>query len=336
MLNSDPGTSQVSSDTLRQKLIRLQLRLPLIQIIALGVVYAYGASALGLGNWLSIKQILIVASLFGLAATGQTLLVLIGGFDLSVSGFIVASALIVTSLHSNWHVSSGIAVLFAAVGGAVLGGLSGTICHRFRIQPLVITLAMGTIALGAIQVQTGGAFAGSAPGWLTHLMSPKTKTLGIIGLPPPVVIWIVVGAAMQIFVHRTVSGRRLLATGANPRAAGNSLINTRRVWTLSFAFSGAVAALVGVLVAGYAGSVDGSIGDPYLFGSVVAVIVGGTVFGGPGDYVRTMIGALFLTVVNFVLVGKGANQAIQDIVYGLAILIAVSLYGRERSLRDHV
>ena len=108
------------------------------------------------------------------------------------------------------------------------------------------------------------------------------------------------------------------------------------MWTFAFAFSAAVAALVGVLIAGFAGSVDGSIGDPYLFEGVVSVIVGGTIFGGPGDYTRTCIGALFVTVLTTVLVGHGATAATEQIVYGAIILLAVALHGRERSLRDRV
>ena len=81
---------------------------------------------------------------------------------------------------------------------------------------------------------------------------------------------------------------------------------------------------------------DGTSGDPYLFGSVVAVIVGGTVFGGPGDYTRTILGALFVTVLNVVLIGHGVNQAWQDIVYGVVVLFAVSIYGKERRVRDAV
>ena len=147
---------------------------------------------------------------------------------------------------------------------------------------------------------------------------------------------LVVAVLMALFLHRTPPGRRLMATGANPRAAEYSLIKTRRVWTLAFAFSAVASALVGVLVGGFAGAVDPTVGDPYLFGSVVAVIVGGTVFGGPGDYTRTVLGALFLEVVNVVLIGHGATQADQDIIYGVAILVAVSLYGRERGLRDTI
>ena len=73
-----------------------------------------------------------------------------------------------------------------------------------------------------------------------------------------------------------------------------------------------------------------------MFQSVIAVIVGGTVFGGPGDYARTVVGALFVTVVTTVLVGHGADQADQQIIFGITILFAVALYGRERGFRDRI
>jgi ribose transport system permease protein len=319
-----------------RRLVGLQARFPLLQVVLLIAVYTYAATSLRLSSWHSIREILTLASLAGLAATGQTLLILMGGFDLSVSNFILSSALVVSVLRDQWGVSYVVAILVAVVAGGVLGALAGQICHRFEIQPLIVTLAMGGIAVGLVQVQTGGTFAGSSPPWLIRLASPATDTFGVIGIPPLFAIWIVVTVLMTLFLHRTTGGRRVMATGANPRAAEYSLINTRRVWTLAFAFSGIVSALVGLLVAGSAASVDSTVGDPYLFQSVVAVIVGGTVFGGPGDYSRTALGALFLTVVNFVLVGKGATPADQNMIYGAAILIAVALYGRERRLRDRI
>ena len=91
-----------------------------------------------------------------------------------------------------------------------------------------------------------------------------------------------------------------------------------------------------MLIGGFAGTADSTLGDPYLFQSVVAVIVGGTVFGGPGDYTRTCVGALFLTVLTTVLVGHGASAAEEEIIYGAIILIAVAVYGRQRRLRDRL
>jgi ribose transport system permease protein len=252
-----------------------------------------------------------------------------------VSGFIVAGALTVTALNLKYHISFLEALVCALVGAGVLGGAAGYVCHRFRINPLVVTLATGTIAVGIVEVQNGGLADGNAPQWLTNLAEPVSKTFGV-GLPPAIAIWIVVAVLFAFFLYRTKIGRNLFATGANPRAADYALINTRRVWVGAFAFSAVTSALVGTLIGGYAGTVVSTLGDPYLFQSVVAVIVGGTIFGGPGDYTRTVIGALFLTVLVTVLVGHGASAATEEIVYGLIILVAVAIYGRERRLRDRL
>jgi ribose transport system permease protein len=328
-----------SGDRLRAARARLgaiQGQFPVFQIVALVVVFIYGAISLpGLASWTSIRSILVLSALVGLASGGQTLLILIGGFDLGVSGFIVAGALTVTALTGVYHISFGVALLLAVVGSGILGGIAGYVCHRFAINPLVVTLAMGTLAVGLVAVQNGGLVDGNAQQWLDTFAEPATRTFGL-SVPPTIVIWAVVLVAFAILLHRTRLGRSLLATGSNSRAADYALINTRRVWTVTFAFSAIASALVGVLIAGFAGSVDSALGDPYLFQSVVAVIVGGTVFGGPGDYTRTCIGALLLTVLTTVLVGHGASPADEEIIYGLIILAAIAVYGRQRRLRDRM
>ena len=314
----------------------VQARFPVAQVVALIVVFIYGVITLpGLGAWTSIRSILVLAALVGLASGGQTLLILIGGFDLGVSGFIVAGALTVTALRSAYHLSFGVALLLAIVGAGVLGGAAGYICHRFAINPLVVTLAMGTLAIGIVAVLNGGLVNGNSPQWLSDLAEPATRTFGL-SVPPSIVIWAVVLVLFAILLHRTRLGRSLLATGANSRAADYALVSTRRVWTATFAFSAIASALVGLLIGGFAGTISDGLGDPYLFQSVVAVIVGGTVFGGPGDYTRTCVGALFLTVLTTVLVGHGASPAVEEIVYGLIILAAIAVYGRQRRLRDRL
>lgn len=313
-----------------------QSRFPVFQVVALVVVFIYGAISLpGLGSWNSIRSILVLSALVGLASGGQTLLILIGGFDLGVSGFIVAGALTVTALQVKYNIPFGVALLLAVIGSAVLGGLAGYICHRFAINPLVVTLAMGTIAVGIVAVQNNGLVNGNAPQWLNTLAEPVTRTWGL-PVPPTIVIWIAVVIVFAVLLYRTRLGRNLLATGANSRAADFALINTRLVWTATFAFSAVASALVGCLIGGFSGNVSSPLGDPYLFQSVVSVIVGGTVFGGPGDYTRTTVGALFLTVLTTVLVGHGATPAFEEIVYGAIILAAIAVYGRQRRLRDRL
>jgi ribose transport system permease protein len=317
-------------------LTAVQARFPVVQLVAVVAVYLYGVITLpGFSSWLAVRAILVLASLAALASGGQTLLILMGGFDLGVSGFIVAGAFAVTVLTIHFGVSISVALVFAVVGAAILGGLSGYICHRFWINPLVITLAMGTMAVGIVLVLNGGVATGNAPPWLTNLTAPVTQTFGL-PIPPTVAIWVVVVLLFALFLQRTTAGRHVFATGANARAADYALISTRRVWIATFAFSAVASVLVGVLIGGEVGTATTATGDPYLFQSVVAVIVGGTIFGGPGDYTRTSIGALFLTVLITVLVGHGATQADQYIIYGAIILIALTIYGRQRRLRDRL
>jgi ribose transport system permease protein len=318
------------------RLAAIQERIPLIQLVALAAVFIFGVITLpGLGTWVSIRSILVLAALIGLASCGQTLLILMGGFDLGVSGFIVAGGLTTTALNLKWGVGFGTALGIALLLALVLGSFAGYICHRFRINPLVVTLAMGSIVIGLVKVQIGEQANGYPTQWMQDLAMPVTRTFGV-GIPPSVVIWIVVIVLFAVFLHRTRLGRNLFATGANPRAADNALINTRRVWMVAFAFSAVTSTLVGILIGGFNGQIVDTGGDAYLFQSVVAVIVGGTIFGGPGDYTRTAIGALFITVLITVLVGHGASKAVEFIVYGGIILVAVAIYGRERRLRDRV
>ena len=179
--------------------------------MALVAVFAYGAIDLGFWNWGSVKQILVLASLAGLASVGQTLLILMGGFDLSISGFIVSSALVVSVLKEKWGVSFAVAILIAVVGAGMLGALAGQICHRYQIQPLIVTLAMGTIALGLIQVQTGGLVLGHRAR-LADQRWPRRgrRRSGSSTSRRWSSIWAVVAVLMGLFLHRTIAGGRVL------------------------------------------------------------------------------------------------------------------------------
>lgn len=322
--------------SVRERLSQLQRRFPLIQVGIFLVAFGYGAIAMeGFFSWPSIRSMLVLAALIGIAALGQTLVVILGGFDLSVSGFIVFSALIITQFVSQLSLPFGVGVAVSAAGSLVLGGISGWLCHRFRANPIIVTLAMGTLAVGIIQTQTGGAVTGAAPQWLSGLSAPIATTFGL-PIPPIIVIWAVLAVLMWLFLRRTIWGRKLYATGANEVAAQLSLTRVRWVWIGVFAFSALAASFAGILLAGFVGSVDTTLGDPYLFQSLAAVIVGGTAFGGPGDYWRTIGGAILLVVLTTVLTGLGLRGADQNIFYGVIILLAMVLYGRQRTLRDRV
>jgi ribose transport system permease protein len=319
-----------------QPLRRLQRRVPLLQVIALAVLFVYGAASIkGFSDWLSIKSMLTLASLLALAALGQTLIVILGGLDLSIPGFIVLGAFAVTQLYGadGWPAAAAIVVLVLVAAG--MGATTGFICHRFQIQPLVVTLGMGALASGLAVAWTGGAVEGIPPAFLSKISSPAATTFGI-DIPPVVVITGVVAVIMAVTLYRTVPGRLLYATGDNPRAADMAGISTGLVWVAAFAASAAIASLVGVLLAGFSGA-DQSLGTPYLFQGLTAVIVGGTALGGSrGDYTHTLVGAGILIVLTTVLIGKGVDTPTSQMIFGILILLVVAGYGRDRRLRDRV
>ncbi|WP_262107242.1 ABC transporter permease [Arthrobacter sp. Marseille-P9274] len=335
-LTAKAGHTANDRPRLLELLTRAQGRLPLLQVLITVVAFLVGAFTLeGFASESSVKSLLILASLVGLAGLGQTLAILIGGVDMSVANFLVVGAVFATQFTQLYGISFTTALLLLIPFTAILGGFVGWVCHRYSVEPLVVTLAMGTFALGLMQIQTEGTIAGGAPEWLMALTSLRSTTLGL-PFPPIIAIWAVIAIALAIFIHRTAVGRRMLAAGANGRAAGLSLIKVRRMWIVVFALSALFAGLAGVLLAAFSGTVNTSIGGPYLFQSLAAVIIGGTVFGGPGDYSRTVIGALMLTVITTVLIGHGLATSDQQILYGVVILIAMAIYGRGRKLSDRV
>jgi ribose transport system permease protein len=315
---------------------RMQRQWPALQAVALVALFLYGSATIsGFSTETSVRSMLVLAALLGLAAAGQTLVVVLGGIDLSVPGFIVAGAVMISELCGThgWPLAGALAVIVGLAGA--MGSFTGWVCHRYRIQPLIVTLGIGGLALGGVVAWTHGELRGTAPTALSQLTAANGTTFGL-AVSPIVLIWAGVAVALGLFLHRTVAGRRLYATGANPRAAGLALVPTGRVWTTVFAGSAVLSALVGVLLAGFSGA-DQSLGDPYLFQGLTAVIVGGTTIAGArGDYTHTVLGALILTVLATILVGRGYDSADQQIIFGVLILIVVAGYGRDRRLRDRV
>jgi ribose transport system permease protein len=310
---------------------------PALQIAALLVLFAVTAVTVsGFVTKSSLYSDLVLASFLGIAAAGQTIVILIGGIDLSVPSMIGAANLVTPALIARgWGV--GPTIVFVLGAAALVGGLGGYIIRRLRASPLIVTLATGAIVLGGALAWTKNGFAsGSVPGWLTHFSSPIGRTLGL-GIPPVLVVWALIALVLGVVLHRSVTGHHVYATGANERAAELAGVRTVRVWVGAFALSGMSGAAVGVLLTGFIGSSAVGIGDPYLFTSLAAVLVGGTsLVGARGDYSRTVLGALILTLVTTLLVGHGAGVATQEIVFGVLIMIFVGLYGRDRRVRDRI
>jgi ribose transport system permease protein len=318
-------------------LIRFQRTYPLLQFAGCVLLFAIGVATVdSYGSGQSVRAMLVLASFLGIAAAGCTTVVLIGGLDLSIPGLIAVGNVMIAQLvgADHWSFVPALALIFVVAG--ILGALNGWISSAFRVNPLIVTIGMGSIALGGILVWTSGTITGSAPGWLIHFASTAGTTFGT-GVPPMLILWVAIALVITFGLNRTIAGRRLYLTGANAPAADLSLVNTRRVWIAAFALSAIFAAFAGVLLAGFSGSGDSSIGSQYLFLALAAILVGGTsILGARGGYLHTVAGALMLTELTTILVGYGYDTATQQIVYGVVIFLVVAGYGRSRRINDRI
>lgn len=334
----EAGLARLSQGPRRllQSGLRVQARYPLFQIVALAALLAFGALTIeDFATPSSLSAMLVLAAILGVAAAGQTLVILVGGIDLSVASWVVAGASMTIQLSGKLHWPFVLALAAIVAVAAAAGGLAGYVSSRLRIQPLIVTLAVGSCVAGGILASIGTYVNGRPPDWLQQAASPAGTTFGL-PLPPVVLLWAALAVVLAVFLHLTPAGRRLYATGSNPRAADVALVRTRRVWTGAFMASAVLAALTGVLIAGFSGASDASLGDPYLWLSLTAVIVGGTTFGARGDYWRTALGCLFLIALSTVMIGHGLTVDDQQIINGLLIFAVVGFYARERRLADRV
>jgi ribose transport system permease protein len=320
-----------------QRVFHWQRKFPLLQLAVPVIALAYGSMAMdGFLNAFSLRIMLILAALLGLAALGQTLAILVGGIDVSIPAFIVLGSTLVTQTTGAGGLPVGVAIGLIVVIAGLCGGTSGWIAHRYAVHPLVVTLAMGALVSGVLLGWTNANITGRAPEFLSDLSRPFANTFGL-PVPPVVVIWLVVGIISSVILKRTVFGRQLYATALNPRAADLALVPTRRIWVSVFAISAVISALTGLLIVGFAGTANATLGEPYLFQGLAAVILGGAApLTGAVDYWRTMLGALIFTVLSTLLVAAGFGEAQKQITFGLLILFAVGVYGRETRVKDRV
>jgi len=316
-------------------LTRFQGSIALPLLLGVGLFIAGSVLIDGFASIRSARAILVLASFVGLASVGQTLVIVMGGIDLSIP-FLVGVANVVAAKLFEAHIADPIVVIATIGLTAAIGALNGFLSRRFRVHPLIVTLGVGTTALAAVNWWTGGFPSGSAPQWVTGFVSIGATT-GPIPVPPIVLFWAVVTIAVAIVERSTAYGRRLFAMGSNPRAAELALIRPLRMWVITFAISGAFAGVTGLLFLGFTGKASGTVGEPLLFQSIAAVVIGGTsLIGGLGGYARTALGAIVLILLSTLLLARGVESSLIQAALGVLIILLVSVYGRETKLRDTI
>jgi ribose transport system permease protein len=282
-------------------------------------------------NFLSpdyLLQQLKVASFLGVIATGMMMVILLGQIDLSVPWVVAAGAMMACAATAYGSFGSFLAIPFGIFCGAMIGAVNGLAVAYLRIPSMIITLATNAVVQGLMVVYTGGF----AP---QDSASPAMRFLAtgyvIPAIPNGVLVWLIVGILAVFLLVRTTFGRSLYAIGNRERAAYMSGIDTRRITLLAFVISGALGALGGVLLAGYASKASQSMGDAYLLPSIAAVVLGGThVLGGKGSYLGTVAGVILITLLQSILSVMQIEEAGRQLIYGVVIICMLLLYGRQK------
>ncbi len=290
---------------------------------------------------LNIKSMLLFASFLGLACIGQTLVALLGGLDLSIP-FVIGSSNIGLMYLLTLGTPPWIAFIIILLIGAGIGFINGMLSFRLQGQALILTLGTGFAVSGGTQILTsigtafGGNVFGTVPPWLSNLAAMNGVFLGL-DFPPVVVIWVIASIILIVGLRNTSWGRNLYAIGGSRTAASHLSISERGYWVGVYTISGLVSAFTGELLLGWSGGGFIGVGDPYLFMTLAAVVVGGTsLLGGWGGYGFTVIGVLVLQVLTSFLVGIGLDFQGQQFVFGLLILPMVALYARSPHIRTQI
>jgi ribose transport system permease protein len=294
----------------------------------------------GFGSDLGVARaqatnIVRLAVFLGVIAAGQTLVIISGseGIDLSAGSVVTLTAILTYVIVNGANEKVLLGLLAAIAVGVLIGFLNGVGITFLKISPFVMTLGMSGVVTGAIIVITHGNVTGKVAPIMTRLIARPVAP----GIPIPnaIILWIIFGILMWLLLERTTFGRNLFAIGVNRVTSRLSGVDVTGTNLLTYSLAGALAGFGGFLLVGNTGVVHLQLGQPFLFPSIAAVAVGGTLLsGGKGSYWGTMAGAIVLTLITSLLTTMQMPDSVRRMVLGATLLILISIYGRQRSLRQ--
>ncbi len=290
--------------------------------VLVALVVLCGLLAIATPNFFTLSNLPIVlrnASFVGLVALGQTLVLLIGGIDLSVGASAGLSAVAGAMMLTKLGLSPYLVFVLTALFGLLLGFFNAAFVAKLRLNPFIVTLASGEIFAGINLVITQG--------YPVRPLGATFRSVGqgeVFGVPVPVLIFVGAGLALWCMLSRTRFGRNIYAVGGNRDAANLVGIHVWRVEFLVFGLAGMFAALAGILYASRMDAAQPSVGEGWMLSAITAAIIGGTSLrGGEGTVVGTVLGAVMLTVLQNGTVLLNVSGYWQRVIIGSVVLVAV-------------
>jgi rhamnose transport system ATP-binding protein len=288
----------------------------LVAVVLIGLVAAPAFRSAS-----NLFTVLRQATALGIVSIGQTIIVLAGGIDLSVSSVITLAALFSAGLIQDQATLIAPVVLLCLGIGVLFGLVNGWAWVRLGVEPFIVTLGTLSIGRGIALVYARGP-VGSLPAVY------RSFAYADIGpVPVAVIFFAIVFTLSLVMLQRTAFGRHLVAVGGNPEVARLAGIAVQRVKVAACVLSGLAAAITGLYMSSRMGSGDPNVGPGFELDAITAVVVGGTVLGGGrGGLIGTLGGVLLVAVLSNLLNLMNVDNWYQQIIKGAILLMAVALY----------
>jgi len=275
-------------------------------------------------NFLTSRNMINVlrqVSFMGIISCGMTMAMIGGDVDLSVGSVVALTSSLLGILIVKLHVPIVLSIVIVIVEATLVGLFAGYIRVKWEIPGMIITLSL-LLTLRGIAFVLTNAFP-------IPITTEAFVFLGsgyVLGIPFPVIIFIVTMGLFAFISTRTVYGRSVYAVGGNAEAARLSGIPINRIRLTIFATTGFLSSISGVLLTARLNSGYAGVGVGWEFDVISAVIVGGaSLFGGEGSIFGTLLGVLFIGLLGNGMVLLGVNPYLQDVARGIIILVAVIL-----------
>lgn len=265
----------------------------------------------------NMQSVLVQASVTAIMAVGMTYIIIGGGIDISVGAILF----FISSVFAELVVSTGsypLALGVSLTAGVLLGVVNGFLAIKFKVTPLITTLATYTIYRG-MAIHLTGAQNIPVPREIGYLGNGS-----ILGIPVPILLMVAVTILGVYLIKKTRFGLYLRAVGSSEVSAHESSLPIMRVTVLAYLIGGLTAALAGLILIARVGGLQSDIGIGLEFTVIAAVILGGTkLSGGSGTIVGSVIGAIFLVLIDNGLNMLNASPYVYDTVRGIVLLVAV-------------
>jgi len=290
-------------------------------ILLLGVIFSVTTDHFS--TTVNLQNILRQISITAIVAIGMTLVILIGGIDLSVGSVVLFSAAAMNSLIFNQILPTGPAVIVGLLAAAFIGFLNGVLIEKANISPIVVTLSSMTAVRGLGQMIL---WINNSWLWVREPFFVYIKTQSWWIIPVPAGIMIILYIIAYIFMTQTPFGRYVYAIGNNQLAAKLNGVAVTRIKIVIYSLSGLFAGVGGILMSARLGAISPGVGQGLEFDAITAVVLGGTsLSGGVGKVQKTILGAIIVGMILNYMTIRGISAHYQRAITGFIILTAAIL-----------